>query len=118
MLSVVCIGTDIKDRERLKSVFSKESEMCLYFMEAGKDVVSFVEKNKFDYYGEIQAGDLLHPYMTYFLLKEISQNNRKFIYYFDEWYFEDDVRKARKHNYKSDFSRISLYSKNYIDDFL
>lgn len=117
VLSVVCIGTDIKDRERLKSVFSKESGMCLYFMEDGKDVVSFVEKNKFDYYGEIQAGDLIHPYMTYFWLKEISQNNRKFLYYFDEWYFEDDVRKARKHNYKSDFSRISLYSKNYIDDF-
>lgn len=117
VLAVVCIGTAVEEMERIKSVFSRESEMCLGFVEAGEDVVTFIEKSKFDYYGEIQAGDRLHPYMTYFLLKEIDDKKRKYIYYFDEWHFEEDVRKARNHNYKSDFSRISLYSKNYIDDF-
>lgn len=104
-------------RKKIKFYFENEFDMQLYFVEKYNDVCNIIKEKRFGFYGEIQAGDLLHPYTFFCFFRENKNNDKVLLGYFDEWYFEQDVKKAERHNYKSDFSRLSIYSKNYIEDF-
>lgn len=114
---IICIKTAAKYRARLESSLNSIGNVKVNYADTYEDVKKFLQDNNFDYYGEIKAGDMLHPYTVYYLLKECTDNGTRKLFYYDEWYFEKNVKKAFGHNYKSDFSIMSLYSKNYIGNF-
>lgn len=114
---IIYIKPDAKYKSRLEKELENIYRVKPDYADTYEFVKSFIENNSFDYYGEIKAGDRLHPYTLFFLMKECSENGLKKLFYYDEWYFEKSVKRSFAHNYKSDFSIMSLYSKNYIGNF-
>ena len=114
---VICIKLSENYKRRLENDLDSISAVKVSYADKHENVKDFLQNKKFDYYGEIKAGDVLHPYTVFFLLKEYRDNGLKKLFYYDEWRFEESVKKAYSHDYKSDFSVISLYSKNYIGKF-
>lgn len=114
---IICVGLSEKYKSRLTNCHDSMSAIKINYADTYEDVRYILENDSFDYYGEIRAGDILHPYTIFYLLKECKDNGFKELFYYDEWHFEKSVKRAYSHNYKSDFSIISLYSKNYIGNF-
>ena len=66
---VICIKLSENYKRRLENDLDSISAVKVSYADKHENVKDFLQNKKFDYYGEIKAGDVLHPYTVFFLLK-------------------------------------------------
>ncbi len=114
---VVCLNVSEKIKADLIKIADKDLGVKIKIVNQYSEICDYLEEGLFSYYGEISAGDILHPYTLFYLERQIDKSDENLIIYFDEWHFKKDVKKSFENNYKSDFSLLTFYSKNIIGDF-
>lgn len=114
---VVCLNVSEKIKADLIKIADKDLGVKIKIADQYREICDYLEEGMFSYYGEICAGDILHPYTLFYLERQIDKSDESLIIYFDEWHFKKDVKKSFENNYKSDFSFLTFYSKNIIGDF-